>query len=81
MNKILLRSACTIAVISALSVGSPVLAADAKALPSKEEMWAMIQTQQKQIEELFLYIIEMNKKIKRLEQENKALKKQSSDSN
>lgn len=40
----------------------------------------MVTTQQKQIEELFLYIIEMNKKIERLEQENQTLKKQTNDS-
>lgn len=57
------------------------------ATPSAAEMEAngiklsqMVTTQQKQIEELFLYIIEMNKKIERLEQENQNLKKQTNDS-
>lgn len=40
------------------------------------ELSKMVTTQQKQVEELFLYVIELNKKIERLEAENKALKNQ-----
>lgn len=40
------------------------------------ELSKIVTTQQKQVEELFLYVIELNKKIERLEAENKELKKQ-----
>jgi len=38
------------------------------------EVGDMMVTQQEKIEELFLYVIELNKKIERLEEENRALK-------
>lgn len=57
------------------------------ASPSAQEVAAnglklsqMVTTQQKQIEELFLYMIELNKKIERLEKENQALKEHINDS-
>lgn len=38
------------------------------------ELSKMVTIQQKQVEELFLYVIELNKKIERLEEENRKLK-------